>query len=143
MSATGQGKVHNGFGPLVEKFTILPFNDVAALEAAIDDSVAAIMLEMIQGEGGVNSVSAEFATAIAKACEEQGILLIIDEVQTGIGRTGTRYAFEQTVLKPHIMTLAKGLGGGFPVGAMLGTDELHATFSPEHMGQHLVEILLR
>ncbi|MEA0555483.1 acetylornithine transaminase [Lysinibacillus irui] len=130
MSATGQGKIHNGFGPLVEKFTILPFNDVAALEAAIDDSVAAIMLEMIQGEGGVNCVSAEFAAAIAKACADKGILLIVDEVQTGIGRTGTRYAYEQTILKPHIMTLAKGLGGGFPVGAMLGTTELHATFSP-------------
>jgi len=130
MSATGQGKIHNGFGPLVEKFTILPFNNVAALEAIIDDSVAAIMLEMIQGEGGVNRVSSEFAAAIAKACDDKGILLIIDEVQTGIGRTGTRYAFEQTVLKPHIMTLAKGLGGGFPVGAMLGTAELYATFSP-------------
>ncbi|UXJ67961.1 acetylornithine transaminase [Lysinibacillus fusiformis] len=130
MSATGQGKIHNGFGPLVEKFTILPFNNAAALEATIDDSVAAIMLEMIQGEGGVNCVSLEFAAAIAKACDDKGILLIIDEVQTGIGRTGTRYAFEQTVLKPHIVTLAKGLGGGFPVGAMLGTAKLYATFSP-------------
>jgi len=130
MSATGQGKVHNGFGPLVGKFTILPFNDVNALEAAIDDSVAAIMLEMIQGEGGVNSVSAEFATALAKICEEKGILLIVDEVQTGIGRTGTRYAFEQTILKPHIVTLAKGLGGGFPIGGMLGTAELYDTFGP-------------
>ncbi|MGE8034846.1 acetylornithine transaminase [Lysinibacillus sp. NPDC093692] len=130
MSATGQGKVHNGFGPLVEKFTILPFNDVAALEATIDDTVAAIMLEMIQGEGGVNSVSPEFAAAIAKACDDKGILLIIDEVQTGIGRTGTKYAFEQTILKPHIVTLAKGLGGGFPVGSMIGTAELYETFSP-------------
>ncbi|MFC9542861.1 acetylornithine transaminase [Lysinibacillus sp. NPDC056959] len=130
MSATGQGKVHNGFGPLVEKFTILPFNDVVALEATVDDSVAAIMLEMIQGEGGVNSVSPEFAAAIAKACDNKGILLIIDEVQTGIGRTGTKYAFEQTILKPHIVTLAKGLGGGFPVGSMLGTAELYETFSP-------------
>lgn len=130
MSATGQGKVHNGFGPLVGKFTILPFNDVNALEATIDDSVAAIMLEMIQGEGGVNSVSAEFATALAKICEEKGILLIVDEVQTGIGRTGTRYAFEQTILKPHIVTLAKGLGGGFPIGGMLGTAELYDTFGP-------------
>ena len=130
MSATGQGKIHNGFGPLVEKFTILPFNDAAALEATIDDSVAAVMLEMIQGEGGVNCVSLAFANAIAKACDDKGILLIIDEVQTGIGRTGTRYAFEQTVLKPHIVTLAKGLGGGFPVGAMLGTAELYSTFSP-------------
>ncbi|GLC88214.1 acetylornithine transaminase [Lysinibacillus piscis] len=129
MSATGQSKIHNGFGPLVEKFTILPFNDVAALEAAIDDSVAAIMLEMIQGEGGVNSVTPEFATAIATICEEKGILLIVDEVQTGIGRTGTRYAYEQTVLKPTIVTLAKGLGGGFPVGAMLGIAELYDTFN--------------
>jgi len=130
MSATGQGKVHNGFGPLVGKFTILPFNDVDALEAAIDDSVAAIMLEMIQGEGGVNSVSAEFAAAIAKICENKGILLIVDEVQTGIGRTGTRFAFEQTILKPNIVTLAKGLGGGFPIGGMLGTAELYDTFGP-------------
>ncbi|MGE7841553.1 acetylornithine transaminase [Lysinibacillus sp. NPDC093712] len=130
MSATGQGKVHNGFGPLVDKFTILPFNDVKALEATIDDSVAAIMLEMIQGEGGVNSVSPEFAAAIAKICKDKGILLIVDEVQTGIGRTGTRYAYEQTVLKPNIVTLAKGLGGGFPVGGMLGTAELYDTFSP-------------
>jgi len=130
MSATGQGKIHNGFGPLVEKFTVLPFNDVEALETTIDDSVAAIMLEMIQGEGGVNSVSPQFAEAIAKICEDKGILLIVDEVQTGIGRTGTRYAFEQTVLKPNIVTLAKGLGGGFPVGAMLGTADLYDTFSP-------------
>jgi len=130
MSATGQGKIHNGFGPLVEKFTVLPFNDVEALETTIDDSVAAIMLEMIQGEGGVNSVSPQFAEAIAKICEDKGILLIVDEVQTGIGRTGTRYAFEQTVLKPNIVTLAKGLGGGFPVGAMLGTANLYDTFSP-------------
>lgn len=130
MSATGQGKIHNGFGPLVDKFTIVPFNDVAALETAIDDTVAAIMLEMIQGEGGVNLVTSEFAQAIAKICEEKGILLIVDEVQTGIGRTGTRYAFEQTILKPHIVTLAKGLGGGFPVGAMLGTSEFYDTFGP-------------
>lgn len=130
MSATGQGKIHNGFGPLVDKFTIVPFNDVVALETAIDETVAAIMLEMIQGEGGVNSVTPEFAQAIATICEEKGILLIIDEVQTGIGRTGTRYAFEQTVLKPHIVTLAKGLGGGFPVGAMLGTAALYDTFGP-------------
>ncbi|MFJ7665548.1 acetylornithine transaminase [Lysinibacillus sp. NPDC097195] len=130
MSATGQSKIHNGFGPLVEKFTVLPFNDVEALEATIDDSVAAIMLEMIQGEGGVNSVSPQFAEAIANICDDKGILLIVDEVQTGIGRTGTRYAFEQTVLKPNIVTLAKGLGGGFPVGAMLGTADLYDTFGP-------------
>ena len=130
MSATGQGKIHNGFGPLVDKFTIVPFNDVAALESVIDDSVAAIMLEIIQGEGGVNSVTPEFAQAIAAICKDRGIYLIIDEVQTGIGRTGTRYAYEQTGLKPDIVTLAKGLGGGFPVGAMLGTAEFYDTFGP-------------
>ncbi|MFJ7970152.1 acetylornithine transaminase [Psychrobacillus sp. NPDC096389] len=130
MSATGQDKVRQGFGPLLETFRTIPFNDISALEAAIDDEVAAIMLEVIQGEGGVNQVTPEFAQAIADICESKGILLVIDEVQTGIVRTGTRYAYEQTVLKPDIMTLAKGLGGGFPIGAMLGTSAIYDTFSP-------------
>ncbi|SES03973.1 acetylornithine transaminase [Psychrobacillus sp. OK032] len=130
MSATGQEKIRQGFGPLLETFRTIPFNDIQALEAAIDSEVAAIMLEVIQGEGGVNKVSSEFAQAIADICESKGILLIIDEVQTGIARTGTRYAYEQTVLKPDIMTLAKGLGGGFPIGSMLGTSALYDTFSP-------------
>ena len=130
MSATGQEKVRQGFGPLLETFRTVPFNNVEQLEAAIDDEVGAIMLEVIQGEGGVNQVTPEFAQAIATICESNGILLIVDEVQTGIGRTGTRYAYEQTVLKPDIMTLAKGLGGGFPIGAMLGTSVLYDTFSP-------------
>ncbi|WP_427138213.1 acetylornithine transaminase [Psychrobacillus psychrodurans] len=130
MSATGQDKVRNGFGPLLETFRTVPFNDVTALEAVIDDEVGAIMLEVIQGEGGVNQVTPEFAHAISDICAANGILLIVDEVQTGISRTGTRYAYEQTVLKPDIMTLAKGLGGGFPIGAMLGTVELHDTLGP-------------
>ncbi|MEK5530080.1 acetylornithine transaminase [Viridibacillus sp. FSL R5-0468] len=130
MSATGQAKVQQGFGPLVNKFIHVPFNDVKALEAVVNDEVAAIMLEVVQGEGGVNSVSEEFGEAITKISKEQGILLIIDEVQTGISRTGTRYAYEQTALKPDILTLAKGLGGGFPIGAMLGTSEMYDTFSP-------------
>ncbi len=129
MSATGQDKVRKGFGPLVSQFTTLPFNDVAALENAIDDSVAAIMLELIQGEGGVNAVTDEFAQAIQAICDEKGILLIVDEVQTGIGRTGTRFAYEQTVLKPHIVSMAKGLGGGFPIGGILGVAELFDTFN--------------
>lgn len=134
MSATGQDKVRQGFGPLVSQFTTLPFNDVEALKAAIDDSVAAIMLEVVQGEGGVNSVTDEFAAAIQAICEENGILLIVDEVQTGIGRTGTRFAFEQTVLKPHIVSMAKGLGGGFPIGGILGVEEIYDTFSPGSHG---------
>ncbi|WP_298472127.1 acetylornithine transaminase [uncultured Psychrobacillus sp.] len=130
MSATGQEKVRQGFGPVLETFKTVPFNNVEQLEASIDEEVGAIMLEVIQGEGGVNKVTPEFAEAISNICESKGILLIVDEVQTGIGRTGTRYAYEQTVLKPDIMTLAKGLGGGFPIGAMLGTRELGETFSP-------------
>ncbi|QFF97972.1 acetylornithine transaminase [Psychrobacillus glaciei] len=130
MSATGQEKVRNGFGPLLETFRTVPFNDIEKLGAAIDESVGAIMLEIIQGEGGVNQITPAFTRAIADICKSKGILLIVDEVQTGIGRTGTRYAFEQTVLQPDIITLAKGLGGGFPIGAMLGTSELHDTFGP-------------
>lgn len=129
MSATGQAKVHSDFGPIVDTFEYVPFNDVAALEAAVDDETAAIMLEVVQGEGGVHVVTPEFAEAIQHICDEKGILLVVDEVQTGIARSGTRYAFEQTALKPHIVTLAKGLGGGFPIGAMLGTAELFDTFN--------------
>ncbi|MBQ0138435.1 MAG: acetylornithine transaminase [Kurthia sp.] len=129
MSATGQEKVHSGFGPIVETFEYLPFNDVKALQAAADEDTAAIMLEVVQGEGGVNPVTPEFAQAIQTICDEKGILLIVDEVQTGIARTGTRFAFEQTALKPNIVTLAKGLGGGFPIGAMLGTADLFDSFS--------------
>lgn len=129
MSATGQDKVRNGFGPLVSEFVTLPFNDVEALKEAVDDKTAAIMLEMIQGEGGVNPVTAEFAQAISDIQESTDVLVIVDEVQTGIGRTGTRFAYEQTVLKPNIVSMAKGLGGGFPIGGILGTAEFFDTFS--------------
>lgn len=130
MSATGQVKVREGFGPLLESFRIIPYNDAQQLEAAIDGDVAAIMLEVIQGEGGVNQIDPDFAQLLTDLCKSKGILLIIDEVQTGIGRTGTRYAYEQTVLEPDIITLAKGLGGGFPIGAMLGSSELFQSFGP-------------
>ncbi len=129
MSATGQDKVRNGFGPLVSEFITLPFNDVEALKAAVDGETAAIMLELIQGEGGVNPVTEEFAAAINEIHQATDVLLIVDEVQTGIGRTGTRFAFEQTVLKPDIVSMAKGLGGGFPIGGILGTAEMFDTFS--------------
>lgn len=129
MSATGQDKVRNGFGPLVSEFVTLPFNDVEALKAAADADTAAIMLEMIQGEGGVNPVTDKFAKAIHEIQQSSDILVIVDEVQTGIGRTGTRFAFEQTVIKPDIVSMAKGLGGGFPIGGILGTEKLFNTFS--------------
>ena len=119
---------------MLSTFKTVPFNDPIALEAAIDDDVAAIMLEVIQGEGGIHAVTPEFATAISDICKTKGILCIVDEVQTGIGRAGTRYAYEQSGLKPDIMTLAKGLGGGFPIGAMLGTAELFHSFGPGSHG---------
>ena len=134
MSATGQDKIKQGFGPMLATFKTLPFNDPTALEAAIDEDVAAIMLEVIQGEGGIHAVTPEFAAAISDICKSKGILCIVDEVQTGIGRTGTRYAYEQSGLQPDIMTLAKGLGGGFPIGAMLGTAELFDSFGPGSHG---------
>ena len=130
MAATGQDKIQQGFGPMLESFEALPFNDVEALKQATNDSVAAIMLEVIQAEGGVNSIEPAFAEAVMAACKEHDILLIIDEVQTGIGRTGTRYAYEQTALKPDIVSLAKGLGGGFPIGALLAGEKLFDTFGP-------------
>ncbi len=134
MSATAQEKIHKGFGPLVEKFTYLPFNDAKALKDAVDDSIAAIMLEVVQGEGGVNQITEEFANTIQDICSNSDVLLIIDEVQTGIGRTGTRFAFEQTPLKPNLVTMAKGLGGGFPIAGVLGTSEIYDTFSPGSHG---------
>ena len=129
MSATGQDKVRKGFGPLVSEFITLPFNDVEALKAAVDADTAAIMLEMIQGEGGVNPATDEFAKAIHEIQQSSDILVIVDEVQTGIGRTGTRFAYEQTAIKPDIVSMAKGLGGGFPIGGILGTEKLFNTFN--------------
>ena len=130
IAATGQDKVKEGFGPLLQKFITVPYNDCQALEKVANEEVAAIMLEVVQGEGGVTPVTEEFVQCINKLCDEYGILLILDEVQTGIGRTGTMYAFEQTAFQPDIVTLAKGLGGGFPIGAMLGVEKLGATFGP-------------
>ncbi|MER1958509.1 MAG: acetylornithine transaminase [Solibacillus sp.] len=129
MSATGQDKVRQGFGPLVSEFITLPFNDVAQLKAAVDGETAAIMLEIIQGEGGVNSVTDEFAQAIADIQASSDVLVIVDEVQTGIGRTGTRFAFEQTAITPDIVSMAKGLGGGFPIGGILAKAKFFDTFS--------------
>ncbi|MGE7546411.1 acetylornithine transaminase [Sporosarcina sp. FSL K6-3508] len=134
MAATGQDKIKQGFGPMLESFEALPFNDVEALTDAANENVAAIMLEVVQGEGGVNSVEPAFAQAIMEVCQHYGILLVIDEVQTGIGRMGTRFAYEQTALKPDIITLAKGLGGGFPIGALLAGKDLFDTFGPGSHG---------
>ena len=107
------------------------------LTRQLENDVAAIMLEVIQGEGGVNQLDPGFAQTISEICKKKGILLIVDEVQTGIGRTGSRYAYEQTNLKPDILTLAKGLGGGFPIGSMLGTSALYDSFGPGTHGSNI------
>ena len=130
ITATGQEKFQFGFTPLLEGFTYVPFNDVSALEAAISEKTCGIMVEPIQGEGGVNIPDAQYLTKVRQICDRHGILLIIDEVQTGIGRTGKLFAYEHSQIKPDIMTLAKALGNGFPVGAMLAPDKIARSFSP-------------
>lgn len=134
MSATGQEKIHEGFQPLVPGFTYLPYNQLAPLEEALDQDTAAVMLEVVQGEGGVLPAEKAWLQAVAELCKENGTLLIVDEVQTGIGRTGKLFAFEHFNIQPDIVTLAKGLGNGFPVGAMLGKRELTAAFGPGSHG---------
>lgn len=127
MSATGQEKIHNGFGPLLETFTYLPYNQLEPLDELQDD-VAAIMLEVVQGEGGVIPAHNDFIEKIKETCDRIGALLIIDEVQTGIGRTGKPFAYQHFNLSPDIVTSAKGLGSGLPVGAMIGKKELIKSF---------------
>ena len=129
LAATGQDKVKQGFAPLPSGFKHVPLNDISALEQTIDDTTAAIMLEPLQGEGGVNLANIEYLEGVRALCDEKDILLIFDEIQTGIGRCGTMFAFQQAGVKPDILTLAKGLGGGVPIGAMLATDKVAASLS--------------
>jgi acetylornithine/N-succinyldiaminopimelate aminotransferase len=130
MSATGQEKIHSGYGPLLPTFEYLPYNNVEALGEIEGDDIAGIMVEVIQGEGGVNPGTETFLKEVEKKCKELDALFIIDEVQTGIGRTGAPFAYQHHSLHPDIVTAAKGLGSGFPVGAMIGRKELVSTFSP-------------
>ncbi|WP_332689290.1 acetylornithine transaminase [Halalkalibacter lacteus] len=134
MAATGQDKIHKGFGPLLTEFTYIEMNHLAALEEAVTEKTAAIMVEVIQGEGGIRLMSKEYAKALQDVCEKYNCILIIDEVQTGIGRTGTAFAYEQFGLSPDMITLAKGLGNGFPVGALIGKEGLKDSFSPGSHG---------
>ncbi|PAF29538.1 aspartate aminotransferase family protein [Paenibacillus sp. 7516] len=130
LTATGQDKVKEGFLPLPAGFVTVPLHDIAALEAAIGPKTAAIMLEMVQAEGGVYPVEPEFVKHVRKLCDEQGLLLIVDEVQTGMGRTGKLFAHEHYGIEPDVFTVAKGIGSGFPVGAMLGKGFLRDAFTP-------------
>ena len=130
LTATGQEKVQKGYEPLVPGFSYVTFNHLAELQHALTDKTAAIMLEPIQGEGGVHVVSREYLKAVRELCTQRDILLIFDEVQTGMGRTGTLFAYEQLNVQPDIMTLAKGLGGGVPIGACLATASVAKAFGP-------------
>ncbi len=130
MTATAQEKIHTGFGPLPEDFVYVPFNDVEALKAAIDEETAAIMVEPVQGEGGVRLPEEGYLEEVRKICDSEGLLLVFDEVQTGVGRTGRMFAYEHYGVEPDVMTLAKALAGGIPIGAMLAREEVMAAFDP-------------
>jgi predicted acetylornithine/succinylornithine family transaminase len=130
IAATGQEKFHKGFEPLPEGFRHLPFNDPVALEEAITDKTCGIMVEPIQGEGGVIIPDENYLREVRGICDKKRIVMILDEVQVGIGRTGTLFAYEQSGIRPDILTLAKALGNGFPVGAMLATDKIASAFTP-------------
>jgi acetylornithine/N-succinyldiaminopimelate aminotransferase len=130
LAATGQEKYQQGFAPMPQGFKIIPFNDIPALKSAVTNNTVAIMLELIQGEGGINVAKKDFVAEIKKICQEKNILLIIDEVQTGIGRTGKMFAYQSFDIQPDLITLAKALGGGLPVGAMVVRKEIADTLQP-------------
>ena len=129
ITATGQEKVRRGFQPLPEGFRYVPFDDINALAAAIGPRTVAVMLEPVQGEGGIAVPRPDYLRQVRELCDERGVLLILDEVQTGMGRTGTLFAYEQSGITPDIMTLAKGLGTGVPIGAMVATERLAGSFT--------------
>jgi len=130
LAATGQDKVKVGFDPLPPGFIHVPLNDIETLKLAVDGQTAAVLLEPLQGEGGVHIADAAYLQAVRALCDEHGLLLILDEVQTGIGRCGSMFAFEQAGIVPDILTLAKGLGGGVAIGAMLAKANVAASFGP-------------
>lgn len=134
VTATAQPKYQKYFTPLTPGFSYVEPNDGAALEAAVTDNTCAIMLELIQGESGVHPMDMAFLQTVRKICKEKDILLIVDEVQTGIGRTGTMFAYEQFDVEPDIFTLAKALGGGVPIGATCAKTEVAAAFAPGDHG---------
>ena len=130
LSATGQDKIKTGFAPILDGFDYVPFNNLDALKNALEPSVCAVMLEPVQGEGGVILPDPEYLKAVRKLCDNTGTLLIFDEIQTGIGRTGRLFAYEHFNMEPDIMTLAKALGNGLPIGAMLTREHVAAAFGP-------------
>lgn len=129
LTATGQDKVKEGFMPLPEGFVYAEWNNADSLNDVLSARTCAVMMELVQGEGGVNPANPSFVKQVAQFCKQHDLLLIIDEIQTGMGRTGSLFAYQQYGIKPDIITLAKGLGSGFPIGAMLGTKPLIEAFS--------------
>lgn len=134
VAATGQEKYQKPYRPLIEKFIHVDANDIDGLHSAMNENTAALMIELIQGEGGVIPLNKEYVDAAAKLCRENNTLLIIDEVQTGIGRTGKMFAYEWYGIEPDIVTMAKGLGGGIPIGAFVAKAEVAAAFKPGDHG---------
>jgi predicted acetylornithine/succinylornithine family transaminase len=134
VTATGQPKYHDPFAPLPPGFDYVPFNDIEALEAIVTDDTCAVLLEPIQGEGGVIPATQEYLTKARALCDKHKALLIFDEVQTGVGRTGKMWAYQQYGVTPDVMTLAKGLGGGVPIGACLARGTAAETFKPGDHG---------
>ena len=133
LTATAQPKHHEGLLPLLPGFVYVPYNDVPAMEAAFDDEVAAVMVEPIQGEGGINIPDPDYLKEIRRMCDEHGALLICDEVTTGIGRTGKWFAYQHFDIEPDIITMAKALGGGVSIGAMMAKAEVASSLIP---GKH-------
>jgi predicted acetylornithine/succinylornithine family transaminase len=130
LAATGQKKYQEGFSPLPEGFKTVKFNDLEAVKNSVSAKTIAIMLELVQGEGGINVATEDFVSGLSKLCAEKKLLLIVDEVQTGVGRTGKLFCYQHYGITPDIMTLAKSLGGGFPIGAMVVKKEIADTLGP-------------
>ncbi len=130
LTATGQAKYHKGYAPLMPGFKYVPFNDLHAVRGAINSKTCAVLLEPIQGEGGVNLPSEGYLKGLREICDEKGILLILDEVQVGMGRTGRLFAYEHEEIQPDMLTLAKSLAGGVPIGALLIKEEIARSFEP-------------
>ena len=140
LAATGQPAKHEPFQPMPDGFRHVVFNDIAALEAAIDPSVSAVLLETVQGEGGVLPAEVEYLRAVRALCDERGLLLMIDEVQTGFARTGQWFGFQHAGIVPDVVTMAKGMGNGFPVGAVWAKRSVAGVFQPGDHGSTYSEI---
>lgn len=134
LTATAQPSKQDAFAPLLPGFVHVPLNDITALEAAVDETVCAVLLEVVQGEGGVHACTFEYLTAVRRLCDERGVLLVLDEVQTGFFRTGPAFAHQAFGVEPDIMTLAKSMANGLPIGAIVATDEVADAFKPGDHG---------